>query len=360
MMFVSGIFFLTICLLNDHMMFDWFIYKLCTRSRKLPPQSSDIDDDVQEEVERIENMSEDEMEDKNLVLKGLTKFYGKFLAVNQLYLAVGRSECFGLLGVNGAGKTTTFKMMTGDEIISSGDAFIHGFSTKNQMRKVHELIGYCPQFDALLTDLTGRETMKIFSLLRGILRDEIDELTEKLSHELGFNQHLDKKIEAFSGGNKRKLSTALSLIGDPLLIFLDEPTTGMDPSAKRQLWNIINKTRNSGRCSIVMTSHSMEECETLCTKIAIMVDGEFECLGSPQRLKNKFSKGFVLTVKAGNENEKMLKLIHKQIKQNFPSAELKEKYMDIMTFQVPVMDLVVERSDDAQFSICPGNVQVLT
>lgn len=108
----------------------------------------------------------------------------------------------------------------------------------------------------------------------------------------------------------------------------------MDPGAKRQLWNIINKTRNSGR-SVVMTSHSMEECEALCTKLAIMVNGEFKCLGSTQHLKNKFSKGFILTVKAGREDDNTLEDIKNRVQQTFPSAELKEKYMDIMTFHIP-------------------------
>jgi len=248
-------------------------------------------------------------------------------------LAVGAAECFGLLGINGAGKTTTFKMMTGDELISSGDAYIRGFSMKNQMHKVHQLIGYCPQFDALLMDLTGRETMNIFCLLRGIPRYDIKEITRKLSSELGFHQHLDKNISAYSGGNKRKLSTALALIGDPSLIFLDEPTTGMDPGAKRQLWNIINKTRNSGR-SVVMTSHSMEECEALCTKLAIMVNGEFKCLGSTQHLKNKFTKGFILSIKVGRDDEEIVEEIRSRVQGKFPSANMKEKYLDILTFHI--------------------------
>ena len=301
--------------------------------RNLPPLSRETDADVLDEYERIKRMSDSEIASGNLVLKGLTKYYGNHLAVNQLHLAVGAAECFGLLGINGAGKTTTFKMMTGDEIISSGDAFIRGFSMKNEMHKVHQLIGYCPQFDALLMDLTGRETIKIFCLLRGIPRCEINEITNKLSFELGFHQHLNKKIEAFSGGNKRKLSTALALIGDPSLIFLDEPTTGMDPGAKRQLWNIINKTRNSGR-SVVMTSHSMEECEALCTKLAIMVNGEFKCLGSTQHLKNKFSKGFILTVKAGRDDDEIVEEIKRRVLIMFPSAEMKEKYLDILTFHI--------------------------
>lgn len=167
-------------------------------------------------------MTDTDLESCILVFKGLTKFYKKKLAVNQLYLAVKPGECFGLLGINGAGKTTTFKMLTGDEQISDGDAFIKGFSTKSQLPKVQSLISYCPQFDALFMDLTGRETLRIFALLRGIPHWQINEVAEKFASELGFLQHLDKQVNAFSGGNRRKLSTALALIGDPSLIFLDE------------------------------------------------------------------------------------------------------------------------------------------
>lgn len=333
LMAVGGVFFMGICLLKDHMLFDLFIYKFLTMKRKLPLIGQGMDSDVMIETERIRKMSPTDIGNGNLVLNGLTKYYGSHLAVNQLHLAVGGAECFGLLGINGAGKTTTFKMMTGDEMISSGDAFIRGFSMRKQMNKVHQMIGYCPQFDALLMDLTGRETLKIFALLRGIPRSSIGELSNKFAVELGFSQHLDKKVSAYSGGNKRKLSTALALIGDPSLIFLDEPTTGMDPGAKRQLWNIINHTRNSGR-SVVMTSHSMEECEALCTKLAIMVNGEFKCLGSTQHLKNKFSKGFILTVKAGREDDETMEDIKTRINRLFPSSELKERYMDISTFHI--------------------------
>lgn len=144
---------------------------------------------------------------------------------------------------------------------------------KNEMYKVHQLIGYCPQFDAVIPELTGAETLRIFSLIRGIPKREINENIKKMAHELGFEQHLKKQLKAFSGGNKRKLSTCLALLGYPQLIFLDEPTTGIDPEAKRKLWDVINKTRNSGR-AILITSHSMDECEALCTKLGIMVNGQ--------------------------------------------------------------------------------------
>lgn len=187
-------------------------------------------------------------------------------------------------------------MMTGDERITFGRAYVKGLNLSTDLNKIYKEIGYCPQFDALLEDLTGRETLKIFCLLRGIHKERIPNITEELAKSFGFMEHLDKRIKAYSGGNKRKLSTAISIIGSPSVIYLDEPTTGIDPAARRQLWNMVCRIRDSGK-SIVLTSHSMEECEALCTRLAIMVNGEFKCIGSTQHLKNKFSKGLILKIK---------------------------------------------------------------
>ncbi|KAJ6644467.1 Phospholipid-transporting ATPase ABCA3 [Pseudolycoriella hygida] len=333
LMVVSAILFLTICLLSDYMIFEKFIHKVKVIGKKLPTISAIVDNDVEDEMKRIEKMSSNELKKTNLTLQGLSKFYGNNLAVNQLYLGVDTSECFGLLGINGAGKTSTFKMLTGDETISSGDAWIRGKSMKNNIVAAQKSIGYCPQFDALMFDISGRENLKIFSLIRGIPSNKINGIIETLSKELGFHMHLDKKVKAYSGGNKRKISTALSVLGGPDLIFLDEPTTGIDPYSKRQLWTVINKIRNSGK-SVILTSHSMEECEALCTRIAIMAAGEFKCLGSAQHLKNKFSKGFNLTIKMKRDDESELLKTNTRIHELFPSVELKEKYMDLITFHI--------------------------
>lgn len=157
-------------------------------------------------------------------------------------------------------------MLTGDKRISKGDAWIHGFSLKTNQREARQLIGYCPQFDALIDDLTGRETLKFFALARGVPPNRIDDITRKLSSDFNFEKHLDKQVKAYSGGNKRKLSTAVALLGNPAIVFLDEPTTGMDPGAKRKLWDVLCHVRDSGK-TIVLTSHSMEECEALCTRL---------------------------------------------------------------------------------------------
>lgn len=203
------------------MFFEWVYYKFLNRPRMLPLLSQNLDEDVNAEIQKVKEMSQEQIKNSNLVLNGLTKYYGNFLAVNQLYLDVESCECFGLLGINGAGKTSTFKMMTGDELITAGDAYVRGFSLKNQLQKVHQLIGYTPQYDAIIPELTGSETLRIFSLIRGIPKYDIRENIHRMATELGFEEHLKKQLKAFSGGNKRKLSTCLALLSYPQLIFLD-------------------------------------------------------------------------------------------------------------------------------------------
>ncbi|XP_055624100.1 phospholipid-transporting ATPase ABCA3-like isoform X2 [Toxorhynchites rutilus septentrionalis] len=295
------------------------------------------DSDVLDEKQRVHSFSDTELDNHTLVVKDVSKYYGSFLAVNQMSLAVEDYECFGLLGVNGAGKTSTFKMLTGDETFSSGNAWVRGIDMRTKMDEVSRLIGYCPQFDALFEDLTGRETLTMFGLLRGVPNSSIKLVSLILANDLNFLQHIDKRVEAYSGGNKRKLSTALALIGKPILIFLDEPTTGMDPAARRHFWDTICRIRMAGKL-IVMTSHSMEECEALCTRLAIMVNGEFKCLGSSQHLKNKFTKGFHLTIKLKKSDvstsQDQMDMVKQYVEGNFEGACLREQYQDYLTYHL--------------------------
>ncbi|XP_037937486.1 ATP-binding cassette sub-family A member 3-like [Teleopsis dalmanni] len=354
-MLVVGVIFFLIVVIQDFGYINEIIYKLRNKNVKTPPTTEDgyLDEDVLIEQQRVISMSSTELLKQNLVLDRVTKYYNKFLAVNQISLCVKHSECFGLLGVNGAGKTTTFKMMTGDERITSGVAYVRGMNLETERNKVYKEIGYCPQFDALIDDLTGRETLKIFCLLRGIQKEKIEMLSEELADSFGFRKHLDKETKAYSGGNKRKLSTAIAVLGGPAVVFLDEPTSGMDPAARRQLWNMICRIRDSGK-SIVLTSHSMEECEALCTRLAVMVNGEFKCIGSTQHLKNKFSKGIVLKVKVQrstisnnrysyNEGEELAQIFQQNIQnvknfveQQFSNSVLQEEYQGILTFYIPL------------------------
>src|SRR5690606_33135914 len=153
------------------------------------------------------------------------------------------NECFGLLGVNGAGKTTTFSMLTGDLTPSDGNAFINDgqYSLLGNLRQFRRSIGYCPQFDALLDKLTGEETLRIYGLLRGIPWRHLSRDIRQLIQTVGLEAPASKATETYSGGNRRKLSLAVAMIGNPDLLFLDEPTTGVDPSARRKIWGTLGE-----------------------------------------------------------------------------------------------------------------------
>uniref|UniRef100_A0A3Q3N452 ATP-binding cassette, sub-family A (ABC1), member 3b n=1 Tax=Mastacembelus armatus TaxID=205130 RepID=A0A3Q3N452_9TELE len=258
------------------------------------------------------------------------------LAVDRLSLAVGKGECFGLLGFNGAGKTTTFKMLTGDESVTSGDAYIDGYSILRDIKKVQQRIGYCPQFDAVLDHMTGRETLSMYARLRGIPEKYVSGCVENVLRSLLLEPHADKLVRSYSGGNKRKLSAGMALIGGPPVIFLDEPSTGMDPVARRLLWDAVTRTRESGK-AIIITSHSMEECEALCTRLAVMVNGQFKCLGSPQHLKSKFGSGYTLLAKVHIEAEledSDLQLFKDFIESTFPGSQLKDEHQGMVHYHL--------------------------
>uniref|UniRef100_A0A8B9G513 ATP binding cassette subfamily A member 3 n=1 Tax=Amazona collaria TaxID=241587 RepID=A0A8B9G513_9PSIT len=271
-----------------------------------------------------------------LVIKELTKVYDSresLLAVDRISLAVSKGECFGLLGFNGAGKTTTFKMLTGDESITSGDAFVDGHSILANIKKVQQRIGYCPQFDALLEHMTGRETLSMYARLRGIPERYIGSCVENMLRGLLLEPHADKLVRTYSGGNKRKLSAGIALIGGPPVIFLDEPSTGMDPVARRLLWDAVTRTRECGK-SIIFTSHSMEECEALCTRLAIMVNGQFKCLGSPQHLKSKFGSGYTLLAKTRSEEEGELLAFKAFVEKTFSGSVLKHEHQGMVHYHL--------------------------
>ncbi|XP_034027520.1 retinal-specific phospholipid-transporting ATPase ABCA4-like [Thalassophryne amazonica] len=259
------------------------------------PHIVEEDVDVAQERERI---WKDGKTDDILNIRNLSKTYSGTMtpAVDRICVGVSPGECFGLLGVNGAGKTTTFKMLTGDIDVTSGEASVAGYSILTNILDVHQNMGYCPQFDAIDELLTGREHLHLYARLRGVPESDISRVAEWAIQKLGLSEYAGQTAGTYSGGNKRKLSTAISMIGCPALVLLDEPTTGMDPLSKRFLWNTIMSVIQDRR-AVVLTSHSMQECEALCTRLAIMVNGSFKCLGTIQHLKYKFGDGYVVTMK---------------------------------------------------------------
>uniref|UniRef100_A0A672MU38 P-type phospholipid transporter n=1 Tax=Sinocyclocheilus grahami TaxID=75366 RepID=A0A672MU38_SINGR len=323
-MAVEGVIFFCITVLIQ--------YRFCIKaSTKLKPIGEE-DEDVARERQRI--LSGGGHTDI-LELKQLTKVYKRKQkpAVDRLCVGIPPGECFGLLGVNGAGKTSTFKMLTGDSVVTSGEAYLAGKSVLTEIDEVHQNMGYCPQFDAISDLLTGREHLEFYAILRGVPEKEVCEVADWGIRKLGLMKYVDKAAGSYSGGNMRKLSTAMALIGGPPVVFLDEPTTGMDPKARRALWNCILSIIKEGR-SVVLTSHSMEECEALCTRMAIMVNGRFRCLGSVQHLKNKFGDGYTIILRVAGADPQLQPVIE-FIERELPGSTLKEKHRNMLQYQLP-------------------------
>uniref|UniRef100_A0A914DTF3 ABC transporter domain-containing protein n=1 Tax=Acrobeloides nanus TaxID=290746 RepID=A0A914DTF3_9BILA len=289
-----------------------------------------LDEDVMQEQKDVENI--DDFDEYGLVVKGLSKSYsGKALAVNNLSFSVRKGQCFGLLGVNGAGKTTTFSMLTKRLGIGSGDALIHGMSINDSKLPRYRLLGYCPQFDALNLKLTAREQLAFYCRIRGICEKDIDKVVDWAVQHMQLKPYANEVSGSYSGGNKRKLSAAISVCADPPVVLLDEPSSGMDPSSQQFMWDLILNLRRSNR-TVIITSHSMEECEALCTKTAIMVNGQFECIGSIQHLKQKYGIGYTFTLKLSAISD--VEQAKNFIEENIPNAELQSIHCSSIFYQI--------------------------
>uniref|UniRef100_A0A8I3MPS8 ABC transporter domain-containing protein n=1 Tax=Canis lupus familiaris TaxID=9615 RepID=A0A8I3MPS8_CANLF len=318
-------------------------FSTCNKKRELVnAPSKPLEQDVGQEATTVATYLKKLRQENPLVLHEVSKVYATkvpLLAVNKVSFTVQAGECFGLLGLNGAGKTSIFKMLTGDEPITSGDAFLRGLSIRSHIREVRQSVGYCPQLDTLLNYMTGRETLVMFARIRGIPERHISACVEQVLDDLLMYTFANMLVRTYSGGNKRKLSTGIALLGEPSVIFLDEPSTGMDPMARRLLWSIISRARESGK-AIVITSHSMEECEALCTRLAIMVEGQFKCLGSPQHLKSKFGSGYSLRAKIrSDKQQEALEEFKAFVNLTFPGSVLEDEHQGMVHYHLPGADL---------------------
>ena len=229
-------------------------------------------------------------------------------------------------------------MITGDTTPSSGNAYRNTYNVIDSLDEYQKELGYCPQFDPLLDKLTGRETLYLFARLRGVLEQDLKLMVDQLIRMSDLTMHADKRTETYSGGNKRKLSLAIALIASPKVILLDEPTAGVDPAARRKIWTTLSHIRNTRGCSIILTSHSMQECENLCSRISIMVDGRFKCMGSTQHLRSRFGRGYTVSIKLKRErlnDPAYEQSIMMKMQSNFQTAVLTDKHEAMWTYRVP-------------------------
>lgn len=233
-------------------------------------------------------------------IKGLTKAYRDIVAVDNLTLEIADNELIGLLGVNGAGKTTLIKMLAGLLKPTSGDAFIFGKSILSSPALIKSVIGYSTQETAVAKNLTVRENLTFYGGLYGLSRSETEDRASLLIKTFSLEEVENKRVSKLSGGYKRKVSIALALISRPKILFLDEPTLGLDVLARRELWRIINLIKKD--TTIILTTHYLEEAYALCDRVAVMAEGRLLDVDTADSLIKKtgsatFEDAFIKIVK---------------------------------------------------------------
>eukprot|EP00759_Apiculatamorpha_spiralis_P055716 PhF_6_TR7887/c0_g1_i5/m.11597/K05643/ABCA3; ATP-binding cassette, subfamily A (ABC1), member 3 len=323
------------------------------------------DPDVRSERERVEGGKDDDL----VRLRGIRKVFNgadgiRKVAVKNLTLGVHRGEIFGFLGTNGAGKTTTISMLCGEFPPTYGSATLCGHDVVGSCEAARQNLGLCPQFDALLDLLTPREHLRLYCALREVAPEQVEGAVNQLLEAAGLNEHADAPSRGLSGGTKRKLSLAIALVGAPAVVFLDEPSAGMDPVARRSMWDTIRRTA-VGRC-VVLTTHHLEEVEALAHRVGIMVSGELRCIGTLPHLKNKYGHGYELTMKVKDGSP--VEAVRRVIEENVSNAERGETHGQNVTYVLPqrttqlsrVFDLMERQKGSlgiVDYSICQTSLE---
>ncbi|WKX96959.1 hypothetical protein Q1695_012983 [Nippostrongylus brasiliensis] len=254
-------------------------------------------------------------------------------AVRNISFGARRGECVGLLGVNGAGKTSTFRVLSGQQSAERGAVLVERNAVCPGSDALTR-VGYCPQYDALYTELTPREHLEMLARLHGYTPESTHLITDHLMEALDLSLYADSKVSALSGGTKRKLSVAQALVGDPALLLLDEPTTGMDPRSRLFLWEVVYTLVKGGR-SVVLTTHSMPESEALCDKLAIMVNGSIKCIGSPLFIKNSYGTGYNIRFHLNHDDSEHKDAMARKFLGAFPKAVVLETHATSLQFDIP-------------------------
>uniref|UniRef100_A0A6B2L2M0 ABC transporter domain-containing protein n=1 Tax=Arcella intermedia TaxID=1963864 RepID=A0A6B2L2M0_9EUKA len=230
---------------------------------------------------------------------------GPKIAVNNLSMTIHESECFGFLGPNGAGKSTTINMLCGYLRPTSGTAKIRGLDIVEDVDEIHMQMGVCPQENVLWDDLTGPEHLRFYGRIKNLRGEELEEQVAFWLDQVNLTKAKNKTSSQYSGGMKRRLCVAIAMIGNPSVVLLDEPTTGLDPASRQDLWKVITEYKKS--CSMLLTTHSMEEAEELCDRLGIFVGGKLAAVGTPQYLKAEFGQGYRLGITTPQEYEEETK-----------------------------------------------------
>uniref|UniRef100_A0A8B9IZL3 Cholesterol transporter ABCA5 n=1 Tax=Amazona collaria TaxID=241587 RepID=A0A8B9IZL3_9PSIT len=265
----------------------------------------------------------------------------KKVATKHVSLCVKKGEILGLLGPNGAGKSTLINMLVGEieptsgQVLMGDDAF--GLHSEDDSVK---FVGYCPQTNPLWPDITLQEHFEIYGAIKGMSPSDVKEVIKRISSALDLKDHLQKTTKKLGVGLKRKLCFALSMLGNPRVTLLDEPSTGMDPKAKQHMWRAIRAAFKNKERAAILTTHYMEEADAVCDRVAILVSGQLRCIGTVQHLKSKFGRGYFLEMKLKETADvQQVEYLQSQILHIFPSANCQESFASILAYKIPKEDV---------------------
>jgi len=247
----------------------------------------------------------------SIKIRNLKKSFGKFTAVNGISFDVEKGEIFGFLGPNGAGKTTTISMLATLLKMSSGSAEVAGIDVSKDRDGVRKRMGIVFQDPALDGKLTGRENLEFHAIMHSMGKEDYDRKIDELARLVDLEGKLDNLVETYSGGMKRRLEIARGLIHEPEVLFLDEPTLGLDAQTRRNIWDYIRKLNHKTKITILITTHYMEEADVLCSRVAIIDNGNIVALDTPASLKNIIG-GDVIRMELGNDCSRLVSILKKQ------------------------------------------------
>ncbi|XP_017656136.2 ATP-binding cassette sub-family A member 8-B [Nannospalax galili] len=255
------------------------------------------------------------------------------VATRNISFCVRKGEILGLLGHNGAGKSTSIRMITGDTKSTAGQVLLKGTREGDTLG----FLGYCPQENVLWPNLTVKEHLEVFAAVKGLNKSDTAVTIMRLVDALKLRDQLKSPVKTLSEGLKRKLCFGLSILGNPSVVLLDEPSTGMDPEGQQQMWQAIRATIKNTERGALLTTHYMAEAEAVCDRVAIMVSGRLRCIGSIQHLKSKFGKDYLLEMKVKTPTQ--VEPLHTEILRLFPQAARQERFSSLMVYKVPVEDV---------------------
>ncbi|XP_061886648.1 ATP-binding cassette sub-family A member 5 [Entelurus aequoreus] len=318
--------------------------KTRTKVERNPEEGLKEDEDVEMENARVkEALGCQSCEEKPLVVvSNLRKKYksrredvalnkNTRVATRKVSFCVRKGEVLGLLGPNGSGKSTIMHMLAGDLEPSAGQVLMTDQATDSHL-------GYCPQANPLWPRITVQEHLEIYAAIKGLRGQDVPAIIKRVLSAMEMQEHVHKQSKSLSGGLKRKLCFALSMMGNPQVVLLDEPSSGMDPKSKQRVWRAVRAAFRNRQRGAVLTTHYMEEAEAVCDRVAIMVSGQLRCIGSIQHLKAKYGRGYSLEVKLREELQQGA-LLHEQILRIFPHAARQESFATTLVYKVPMVDV---------------------